>query len=212
MINYYEEAIKRPFSNITKLIIGILLSILPIVNLIVGGYTLECAKTAFKKRYALPDWKNIPNLFVQGVLIAVVELVYIIPGMIFLMIGGAGIIKDFLSLSSTKGLSFGSLFFTSGPLLIISFLLFLLAMYVVPIAILNYGIKNKFSKAFEISSVFKKAFTTTYLFPWIITAIYMLIVISILGLIPIIGSAIGSFIATVTGFTIFGSVYKDIKR
>jgi hypothetical protein len=51
----YTVSIKRPFSDFKKLLIGIVLSIIPIVNFIALGYQLNCAKTAMKKKYEHPD-------------------------------------------------------------------------------------------------------------------------------------------------------------
>ena len=204
----YAKAIKRPFTDFGKLVIGILLSILPIVSFIASGYALECAKTASKKKYELPKWENILGLFVKGVLIFVIGLIYFIPAIIFMLTGGIGIAS---SLVSGEATNLGRLFFTSGPLMIVSFFLFLIGIYLLPIAIVNYGTKNKFGKAFELKAVFEKVFSGKYALSWLVVMVYSMVITMIIGFIPFVGGAIGSFVSAVTGFTIFGAVYSETK-
>jgi len=86
MVNY-TEAIKRPFTDGKKFLIGVLLNILPIVNLLVVGYTLECAKSAMKKKYKLPEWENWGDYFVKGLLATIIGFIYMIPALMLLLIG-----------------------------------------------------------------------------------------------------------------------------
>ena len=57
----YEKAVKRPFTDLNKFLIGVLLLIVPFLNLITGlfvrGYSLECAKSSMKKKFGLPEWR-----------------------------------------------------------------------------------------------------------------------------------------------------------
>ena len=50
MVANFGEAIKRPFTDLKILLIGIVLSIIPIVNWFTFGYFLECARTTGKKK------------------------------------------------------------------------------------------------------------------------------------------------------------------
>jgi len=44
----YGEAIKRPFSDVKKLLIGIVIQLIPIVNFMAIGYQLKCANAMEK--------------------------------------------------------------------------------------------------------------------------------------------------------------------
>jgi hypothetical protein len=62
-----ETAFKKPFSDIKKLIMGILLSIVPIVSFFASGYILECSGIGKKKSSnKMPEWKNFEYYFVKG--------------------------------------------------------------------------------------------------------------------------------------------------
>ena len=81
MVNY-NIAFKRHFTDIKKLIIGLIIGIIPIVNFIATGYHLECAKTAMNKKFKLPDWKNFGKLFVNGFLASVITFIYLLPAIL----------------------------------------------------------------------------------------------------------------------------------
>lgn len=92
----YAEAIKRPFSDWKKLGIGGLMYLIPLVNIITGlfayGYGLLCAKTAKEKK--LPEWKNWGDLFVKGLLAAIIGIIYFIPAAIVgALVGGTAVYK-----------------------------------------------------------------------------------------------------------------------
>jgi len=208
----YTVSIKRPFSDLTKLAIGILLSIIPIVNFIAIGYTLACAKTAMKKKYELPEWKDIGGYFIKGILMLVIGLIYmIIPiGIIAFTAGTIGYaIWTAIMTGATPAI--GSLFVGAGFGLIVGLILMLFAMYILPIAVLSYVSTDKFGASFEIGTVLRKSFSTSYFVAWITSMAYCVILEIVLSLIPFIGPAIASFIGGVTIWTIFGQAYSELK-
>jgi len=208
----YTEAIKRPFSDLTKLAIGILLSIIPIVNLIAAGYTLTCAKTAMKKKYDLPEWKDIGGYFIKGILTAVIGLIYlIIPLGIIVFTAGTLVYAIWTAILTGTTPAIGSLFVGAGFGLVVGLLLMLFAIYILPIAVLNYIASDKFGAAFEFGQVLRKAFSVSYFVAWIVAIVYSLLLAVILMWIPFIGAPIASFIGGVTAWTIFGQVYSELK-
>ena len=227
----YAKAIKRPFTDFGKLVIGILLVIIPFVNVItlfcVYGYGLECAKTAIKKKTQLPGWDNVLKLFLQGVLMMIIAIVYTIPALIFLIIGGINSKDIILTSFRENTLNIGPSVFASITLFIIFLLLTLLAGYLLPVAMINYGFKRSFKKAFCLREVFKKAFTGKYFIHWIGLIAMLWVISSVLAgisiiwsLIPLIGGVISTILLVfayfvfmiVIWFTIFGEVYGEIKQ
>jgi len=91
-------ALQRPFTDIKKLLIGILLSVIPLVNLFSFGYQIECARLTLKKKKNLPEWKNWKELFINGLLYFIIVLIYFIP-VIFVSIlwMGKELLKGILS-------------------------------------------------------------------------------------------------------------------
>lgn len=209
MVNY-GEAIKRPFSDLKKLLIGIVLSWIPIVNFISVGYILENSKTAMKKKYELSEWKNWGDLFVKGLLMVVISLIYMIPALIvfFLTIGAAvinGIVTGGNPLSSLAVIS------TLGIGLVVFAILAIIASYIIPSAVLNYINKNKFAAGFALSEITKKAFRGEYFAAWLIGGLYTVAIAFVLSWIPWIGAGIASFITSMTFYTMVAEAWASSK-
>jgi len=238
MVNY-RESIKKPFTNLTKLVIGIILSVIPIINWFAQGFILESSglgKTKPSKN--MPEWKNWGKLFFKGFASFVICFIYLIPaGLVFLIVLGSAItsfINNYVgTIISTELLSsvivgetspeiIGQLIsqnwtlalptlITLAPIILLGVILLLIAVYLTPIAVLNYVKNDRFSKAFDLNLVFKKAFTVKYFAVWIIAAIITIIAGTILNLIPVIGNAMTFFITGVITYSLFGQVFREIK-
>ncbi len=199
----YEKAIKRPFQDITKLVIGVVLNIIPIVNFLVIGYVLNCAKTAMKKDYTLPEWTDWLNLFIRGFIVVIIGLIYMLPFLIVMFT-----IAGSLVLTMIKGGSFSADIGWTG--MIIAFVLALIAYYLLPAAIMEY-VKEDFKLGaafFKFNEITKRTFDRNYLIVWLFMVVYSIVLTICLSLIPVIGTAIGSFIASVTAMTLFGELYS----
>jgi hypothetical protein len=97
---------------------------------------------------------------------------------------------------------------TAMPLVIVGAILAILAWYMLPMAVLNYVAKKKFSAGFELGAIAKKSFTTDYFVAWLVAIVITIIVTAILSIIPIVGPAVAAFIIPVMTFSIFGQVYR----
>ena len=207
MVNY-KEAFKRPFQDIKKLLIGTILYIIPIVNFLAIGYQLFCAKSAMKKDYKLPEWKNWGDLFVKGLLSLIISIIYAIPIIIIsIFVIGTAIFAYF-----GQGMdSITTLVATAGVGIIILLIIALLTAYITPMAIMAYVSNFNFGNAFNFGIVFKKAFTGKYLITWLLMLLYGIIGTAIFAFIPVVGGALAGFIVGVTAFTAYGEVYAEIK-
>jgi hypothetical protein len=239
MVNF-EDAIKKPFTDIKKLIIGILLSIIPFVDeTIVAGFEFESSglgKTKTSKK--MPEWKNWKYLFIKGLVGVGIKIIYMLPALIIL---GIGIIIAIVQIGSivahalTPAIitqiesgtfafeSFVQIFLennlhqiafaliTISPILIVGGILFLIAKFVTPMAIMNYLKKKKFSAAFEIDLVFRKCFSWKYIGATCALLLLALVMGGILLFIPLIGLPILSFLIGVMGYSLFGQIYKETK-
>ncbi|MFH0929038.1 MAG: DUF4013 domain-containing protein [Candidatus Aenigmatarchaeota archaeon] len=238
MVNY-ESAIKKPFTDVAKLIIGAIVSIIPIVNWIATGYALESSglgKTKTSKK--MPEWKNIGNLFIKGFASYVIGFVYALPALIVFVAGagfaatslmnsyvGTVIPQDMISsliagetspevvaqlVSQNWYLAIPTLV-TLAPILLAGAILMIIARFVTPMAVLNY-LKNKsFTKAFDIGTVSKKAFTMRYFTVWIVAAIVTFVATLLLSLIPWVGAPIAVFVSGVITYSMYGDVYRETK-
>jgi hypothetical protein len=239
MVNY-ENSIKKPFTDLSKLIIGLVISVIPIVNWISTGYVLESSglgKTKASKN--MPEWKNVGNLFIKGLTSFIIGFVYAIPATIVFVVGagftassimnsyvGTVIPQEMLS-SVIAGESSPELIgqlvsqnwylilptlATLAPVLLIGGALMILAKYMAPIAILNYLKNNRFSEALDIGTVSRKAFTMKYFTTWVIAAIVTIIATALLSLIPLIGAPMALFVSGVMTYSMFGDAYREIKN
>ncbi len=192
-------ALKRPFTDIKKLVIGYILFIIPIVNLLVNGYFLRCALSAMKNDYNLPEWNDWKGLFIDGVLSLGITIIYFSP-LIFLV----GI--------------FNLYGFTSLVWLYVFFFLALVCSYFMPSALMNYIKTSSFNQGFVLD-VFKRTFSKEYFVTWVVALFYSAIIYVfitfVLALIPYEPvhnylSLLFMFIVQITVFTLFGDVYKKL--
>jgi len=236
----YEISIRKPFTDISKLIIGIIVSMIPLINWIARGFIIESSgfgKTRPSKK--MPDWKNWASLFFKGFASIAIAFIYAIPAIIVL-IASAGlavaslantylgtIIPNSLVTSVMAGGTsprvIGQLIsqnwylalptiITLAPIIIIGLVLLLMALYLTPVAVLNYLKNGKFSKAFDINYVTKKACTAKYFVVWIVAGVITMVITAILGLIPLIGTQIAFFVSGVISYSLYGDALREIKN
>ncbi|MBT3303814.1 DUF4013 domain-containing protein [Candidatus Woesearchaeota archaeon] len=209
---HYSEALKRPFTDFRKLILGILLTIVPIVNFFALGYVLECARTANRQRFKLPEWDQWGEKFVNGFFMVVIGFVYFIPAAVYAVLAFGTVIINVL-----EGKGIEQLIASSAGLVIIGVIILLITAYVFPSAILSFGFSKKLGKAFNINLVFKRAFTARYFKAWIVGALtYLVIALALGGIkglspafaIQQVGNAIISFVGGTIFYTVIGEDYK----
>ena len=208
----YESAIERPFQDIKKLLIGSLLGVIPVVNLIASGYIIENARNALNKNKNLPEWDNWSDLFISGLAVAIISILYSVPSILLFTIGFGSILIRVLASQEITASILLTAIAGSALTILAGLLLLLVAMYVIPIAILNYIHNNNFSSAFHLGKIFRVAFTCKYLAAWLIMLIYSTVVFGLSITIPIIGLGLGSFIVGITSLTIFTEIYSQKNR
>jgi len=205
----FGEAIKRPFQDGKKLLIGIVLSIIPIVNLIALGYVLENTKSVMKKSYKLTEWGHWGDLFVKGLLFAVISLVYFIPAMVVLLLALGNVLLAAIISGATTPMSMLANLPAVGIGMLVFSILALLASYIIPAATLNYIVKNKFSAAFDFDEIKKRAFKGEYFVAWLIGGIYSAVLAVVFMWIPIVGASLATFITSMTLYTMIAEAYAS---
>jgi hypothetical protein len=204
----YMRAIKRPFGNLETLVIGVILDIIPVVNLVAFGFQVKCAKTALNNDFKLPVWDDWAKLLISGLLAVIIALIYAIPGLVVMVatfgvtfisiLGGAQSGSD-----NVLALAFGSM----GIGMLVAVALLILAFYFVPAAIIGYAKNDDFGAAFKFKEVMSKALRVDYLVVWLLMAAYMAVLSMVLSIIPVVGPAFASFITGVTSMTAYAEVY-----
>lgn len=234
----YEEAIKKPFTDFGKLIIGIILSIIPIVSWIAQGFIIESSGVGRNKpSKKMPEWNNIGDYFVKGFLSYVIIFIYAIPAILVLSVSIGYLVGSvFTSLSGFLPAGFFSsvvagqitreeirqlvsqnwmlimpTLIRAFPFILLGLFLLLVALFLAPIAILNYLKNKRFGKAFDLSYVTHKAFNGQYFIAWIVVGVISIVISTVLSFIPFIGHAIAFFVSGVIAYTLFGQVFRETK-
>jgi hypothetical protein len=237
MVNY-EEAIKKPFTDLAKLVIGVVLSLIPIIQWFAKGFILECSglgKTKPSKK--MPEWKNWGQLFIKGLVLDIIMLIYAIPAILVFVLGAGLTISSLFNAFMTKAIPsetwasigagetslriVGKLILQNlalslpaiiqlTPVFIFAFILLLIGFYLAPMAVLNYVKTNKFGEAFSLGKIWKKAFTGKYFTVWLVTIILTVFITTILSLIPIVGWGAAFFISGVIAYSLYGQVYREV--
>lgn len=236
----YEDSIRKPFSDLSKLVIGIIVSLIPFVNLIAKGFILETSGLGKTKASTkMPEWKDWASLFFKGLISIVISIVYALPavavltataGLAAMSLAGTfigSIIPSEMVSSVVAGEASPSVIgqlisqnwylvlptvITLAPMIIVGLVLLLLAVYVTPVAVLNYLKNNKFGKAFDLKYVFRCAFTAKYFIVWLVAGIITMVASAILSLIPLVGSQIAFFVSGVIAYSLYGDVLREIKN
>lgn len=232
----FVKALKRPFSDTKSFLIGALLGIIPIVNLTVIGYTLT--STGFTKeevkRDSLPEWKNYGDLFMRGLVAAIIGIILFLPAALVLLgTLGTAIISPALSLIfgglpietwdklaagqitdmqiqdwfAQNWTQFIPLFTKAVPFLLIGAMLGIVAYYILPAALLGWLKEDRFSAAFS-WKVVKTTATLDYLVNWLIVGFLGGIVSTLLGWIPILGMGIKMYVNGVFSYTVLAEIYE----
>lgn len=205
----YGRAFKRPFDDLTALAIGIVLDIIPIVNFLVLGYQVKCAKTAMNKDYKMPKWGEWVKLFTSGLIVLVIGLIYLLPALIVMFATiGLGLLGILTSVGDTSGAMASLSLSSMGLGMVIMVALVILAMYVIPAAVLSYAKDDNIASAFKFKTIVGKVLKVNYLINWIISVAYSVVLAVILGIVPVIGLAAASFVTGVTSLTILAEVYS----
>ncbi|MFH1972909.1 MAG: DUF4013 domain-containing protein [archaeon] len=229
MLDNLTNALKRPFQDGKKILIGCLLNIIPIVSLISQGYTLDCARLTMKKKNNLPEWNKLGKYFVDGLLRSLIGFIWFLPVLILVGIAVGGFLLPII-ITAIQG---GEIDWSSAiapilgsvGILVIAAIFFLFIIYLTPAAVLGFVDKGKFKEAFNFKRIFKKAFTGEYFIAWLVSGILgffgMLIVMGVLFplmLIPYLGNIIRMIIGSCVGFilgiiqiTILADEYRKIK-
>ncbi len=177
----YLEYAKFPFNDrewLKKTLLGCIFMIIPIVNILVLGYFVECIRLGIQGKTILPEWADWELYLRQGLMAVLIFVAYLGIPMLFTFI---------LHIIPILGI-------------MVSALVTLLACAIVPMAIANCVISGNVVDAFKVGEIIyhiKKVidyYAPAYLIMAIITAIAPAIVVGI----PIISFA-GVFLMFYSG-------------
>lgn len=214
----FEDAINYPRSGdepLPTLLIGGILSLLGflvIPAVLVLGYLMRVLGATIAEDPEPPRFEDWGELLVDGVKAFVIGFVYLlIPVIVFGASVGGIALDAILTGDVGPGAVAGSLagFF-------LSFLLTLLAWYVVPAALANAADKGRLSAGFAFGEIRPIIFNGGYATAWVLAIALFIaggIVVGVLGIIPPLGFVAGGFVffyLDMVAFYLYGRAYANV--
>jgi hypothetical protein len=193
---------------VTKLLIGGILTLIPVVNFVAIGYGLRVLKNVAEgAEEPLPEWSDFADHFVQGVVSSLCGLVWAIPAILLSLVIGfisaaTGYEGDPQGVAVPIWLCVSSLSCLSG----------LYGMFlgvVTPAAMTQYAVSGEFVAVFRFGQIFK--YITSNLGPYIIALLLGLVAAFIAGFGLVfcgVGVAFTGFWALLVASYLFGQVYE----
>lgn len=205
-----------PFEDkewISKLGLGALISLVPILNFAWVGYTVGIMKNvAAGEPFPMPDWSDLGKRFMDGLFLALAMLIYSLPGilllglpLVFMVVPAMANGDSNLFAAVSTGVIIGS--GVIGCLLVIYVLL---VSFLYPAVMLHYAKKSTFGACFEIKAIFALVSSnfSDYITAWavwigssFVLGIALSIISAVIGWIPCVG-----WIVTLAG-SLFVGVY-----
>ena len=212
-----QKVITYPFKDeqwALKILIGIALSLVPIVNFFAVGYAYQVFKAALRKEELfMPEWDNWGDLFINGFKVFVVALCYFFIPLLFLfsaiaLLGVSLFLYD-------EGKSVEHLIIIGVFLILVGGLLYLVALVLTPMALALFARGNEsFGEAFRLGEIVSRIRSVLGdFFLSILIMIAMVFIVTICSMIPLLGFLI-SIVSTfylyyLVYFSLFGSVCSD---
>lgn len=174
-----------------KMILGSIVSIVPILNFLCLGYFIRCIQNGWRGYLCLPDWDNWRELFRDGCMVFLILLAYLVlPISLAILMLALPVV----------GTAFASL------------IIFIMSI-IVPMAIANYAVRQNMRDAFAFGEIFYRSgrVLNLYLTGYLAATLGFVIGIALLLGVPFLGFVGGIliFYSGVVFFNFLGFLYHE---
>ncbi len=195
---------------VSKVLIGGILSLIPVVNLVVVGYALKALKNVAEgAERPLPAWDDFGGYFVKGLVSALGAMVWALPIIITGLVGGIiSAVTGYGSAETTRVSTATALCIWS--LSCVSGIWGLFLSLVLPAAITEYAIHGNFGAFFRFGDIFN--FIKANIGNYIIAILLAWVAQFVAGfgvILCIIGVIVTEFWATLVGSHLLGQVRRN---
>ena len=208
------EYAKKLFSDARRLIILIVLSVIPIVEWVVLGYTAKVLRES-PGTGTPPKLENYGQLFVDGAKVFFATFIYMLIPTVLIVIGAVG---TFAGVMPSQSEIVAPVLLTGGPGVVILLVGIILAVFL--LVILAVGLAHmiktgKFGKAFafgEIFTVIRGIGWVKYLGWIVVTVVLGALLFGLLSVIPLVGGIIVAIVHPIYYVFVFrslGLLYND---
>lgn len=174
-----------------KMILGSVISIVPIINFLSLGYFIRCIRSGWKGMLELPEWEDWGELFRDGVMAFLVLFVYLIlPVVLAVLLLAVPVVGTILACLTA----------------------FIMCI-IIPMAIANYAVHRDIREAFLLTKILKQVGRVLgfYIIGYIAATLGLIIGMALLFGIPLIGF-IGGLLIFYCGaifFNFLGFLYRE---
>jgi hypothetical protein len=212
-----EKALTYPFEDhqwAGKVGIGVLISLVPILNFAWLGYMVELMRQVTKGNpLPMPDWNNLGKKFMDGLFLFLAGFVYALPVILLVGVPLAFMIVPAIMAGNTNNQNIANAIATAGGLVAMCltclFILYALALSVIfPAIYVEFAAKGTFASCFNFKDIFAQIRKNTgmYFTAW---AVYLGVTIGaslvggiiggLLGWIPCLGQLVAVVVGVASG-------------
>jgi hypothetical protein len=194
------EYAKKLFTDLGRLVMLVILSIIPVLNLIVIGYQTRVVKGTPSSSEP-PPLVGYGELFIQGLKVAIAAFLYMLVPMILMLLGGFSLIFHMAGARFRFPTAMGIGFLALGALL--AFCMGIVA----AMAIVHMVKNDDFGKAFavgEILQIIGNIGWGKYVI-WLVVTFVICMVVGSLGSIPFMGWILSAIVSPVLGVFVMRS-------
>lgn len=155
IVDNITSSLKYPLNDWVKILILTVISIIPIVNFMSGGYYLRIIKSTLAGIDDVPEFDNLGELFIDGIKIIIVGIVYmIVPIILFIIAGLFATPASTVDYSSGYYVPFAALSGLSLIFMLIGFILSIIVSIIYLPAIVNMALYDSdLGAAFRFSEI-----------------------------------------------------------
>ena len=154
-----------------------------IIGLLVTGYLFRIIKSSIAGIHELPDFDAWLEMFIDGIKVTIVGIIYSLPAIIIILIFAASIILSILTNSPVNSAIAGTLI-TAGIGILIAILYMLIITPIIAMAVANMAYNNsKLKAAFKFNEILKKISVIGWgdLIIWYLVVGIVFIILAIIG-------------------------------
>lgn len=193
----FVEAVKRPLrTDPVTIILGILFSIpLPVLfplRPLMHGLGLELSRRTMNKNDSMPQFDDFVDLFLSGLMVFVIVILYFLPALLVLLIGAVaslpliGSIIQNLAINPAFSVQSLMVLIVSGALFGgVALLLSLIAAVMLPVGVQLFAHEKRIGSAFQFKKIWSVVGTLQYWISWLLLTGYGIVLVGIVALLSI---------------------------
>jgi hypothetical protein len=195
-----------------KLLIGMLVSIVPIVNFALFGWIIDIMKNVSQRQAEpMPEWNNFGDKFVKGLILFVVGLIYSLPAMLIVWVAMIPMVPPLMNAAfrDVGQRQLTEMFFSTFALSLCAIAIYgLFISFLMPAILLNFARKGTVVSCFEFGEIWRIMSKNLgdYIVAWLIIIVVgigvsfvIFIVGAVLAIIPCCGVILAWVLSGMSG-------------